>query len=204
MIKAIVADYGGVLVEAPSGRINVAKYADALGIDPLKFKAGIFGEQNKLWNRAKVGLISEAEYWAGVEKILQIGSEKIEWVRLGFYHSVPVQTEFVDYLKSLKANYKLAILSNAIPSFTENWRALGFYDWFDEAINSSIVGLAKPDPAIYRLVADSLGVAPEECVFVDDQSKNLENAMKLGFSVIHFQNETQVIEQLKALILDIE
>ncbi|NWJ47332.1 MAG: HAD family phosphatase [Chloroflexi bacterium] len=202
MIKAIVVDYGGVLVEAPSGRTNLAKYADKLGIDPVQFKAGIFGENNTLWNRAKVGLISEAEYWSGVEKILQIGKDKIEWVRLGFYHSVPIQTEFVEYLKSLKGSYKLAILSNAIPSFTENWKALGFYEWFDEAINSSIVGLAKPDPAVYRLVADSLGVAPEECVFVDDQSKNLENAKNLGFSVIHYQNTAQVIVQLKALISD--
>jgi putative hydrolase of the HAD superfamily len=56
--------------------------------------------------------------------------------------------------------------------------------WFDVFIESSKVGLRKPDPRIYRLACESLGVAPDEAVFLDDIGRNLKAARELGMRTI--------------------
>ncbi len=57
---------------------------------------------------------------------------------------------------------------------------------FDDLVISGEVGLRKPDPAIYRLAAERLAVAPEDCVFVDDLERNVEVARELGMiGIVH-------------------
>ena len=67
-IKAIVLDYGGVLVESPSNPENLARIAQEMDIDATRLKNGVYGENRALWNQAKLGHISEVEHWAEVEK----------------------------------------------------------------------------------------------------------------------------------------
>lgn len=62
------------------------------------------------------------------------------------------------------------------------------------------MGIAKPDPKIYKMVIEKLGIAPEEMVFVDDLSRNIEAARKLGMHAIHFQKRDEVIAELQKLL----
>jgi putative hydrolase of the HAD superfamily len=71
---------------------------------------------------------------------------------------------------------------------------------YDALVVSSEVGLRKPDPAIYRLAADKLGIAPSRCVFVDDVVANLPPAAELGMATIHHGNSSRTIAELERLL----
>jgi epoxide hydrolase-like predicted phosphatase len=74
---------------------------------------------------------------------------------------------------------KLGLLSNANRGWTERLRARGG-DLFDDVVVSGDVGLAKPDPEVFRLAARRLGVEPTACLMIDDQPQHLESAQRVG------------------------
>jgi putative hydrolase of the HAD superfamily len=79
----------------------------------------------------------------------------------------------------------------------ETWK---FADAFDEMVISAEVGLVKPDPRIYQLAVDRLGVAPADAVFIDDFSRNVEGAQAVGLHAIHFRNPQQARRELEDLL----
>lgn len=90
-----------------------------------------------------------------------------------------------------QAGIATALLSNS-------WSTDGYdYDLleqhFDEVVISADVGLRKPDPAIFRLAADRLGVAVEDCVFVDDLDLNVAAAQRLGMAAVHHTGDEEAV-----------
>jgi putative hydrolase of the HAD superfamily len=71
---------------------------------------------------------------------------------------------------------------------------------FDAVVISSLVGLRKPEPAIYRLAADELAVPSGRIVFVDDIATNLEPAHELGMAVIHHVDPARTVRELERLL----
>lgn len=199
MIKALIIDYGNVLASLGSDNPDeIARIAQTAGLSVEDFKQRIYGDGNERWNRCKRGVMTEAEYRAEVGANLTTVTG--DWLVEQYFGVVRLHQQFIDYVRGLKGTYKLAILSNAIPHFSDHWQAHGFPDWFDLLINSSQAGFAKPDPEVFALVTDHFQVRPDECVFIDDQWKNIDAAIKLGFQTVHFQNEPQAIAELSSLL----
>ena len=69
---------------------------------------------------------------------------------------------------------------------------------FDHVIESSKVGIRKPDPRIYQMMCDTLGVAPSECVYLDDLGVNCKPAAALGMHAIKVTSEAQALRDLEA------
>lgn len=89
--------------------------------------------------------------------------------------------ENIALLRSLRDRHRVALVSNADLTLRQRLGdGLGIVDLFDEIICSAEVGCAKPDPAIYRLACERLGVEPGHCVFVDDAAENVVAAEALG------------------------
>lgn len=89
--------------------------------------------------------------------------------------------ENVQVVRALRSSYRIGILSNSDASLRERLRdGLGISDLFDTVVCSAEVGMAKPEPAIYRLAAERLGLPPEACVFVDDHEPNVVAAQQVG------------------------
>ena len=92
----------------------------------------------------------------------------------------------VELVRRLRPRYKLSVLSNADVSLRGRLERDGLHALFDDVVVSAEVGMAKPEPAILRLAVDRLGLAPAECVFVDDWDQNVEAAREVGMrGVIH-------------------
>jgi putative hydrolase of the HAD superfamily len=91
----------------------------------------------------------------------------------------PGMRALVERLRAGK-RVKLGLLSNASRGWTARFRARGVADLFDDVVVSADVGLAKPDPAIFRLAAERLGVAPPACLMIDDQPQHLSGASAAG------------------------
>lgn len=108
--------------------------------------------------------------------------------------------ELIDHFQTLRADHKLAVLSNCAAGvmdtfFSRRERT----QWFDEFVVSSEVGLAKPQPEIFYLTCQKLGVKPEECAFVDDIPTFTEAAAGMGIKSILYQNNQQVFEAVDRL-----
>ena len=93
----------------------------------------------------------------------------------------------LELVKALRPGYKLSILSNADISLRQRLeRDIGIHDLFDDIVCSAEVGMAKPEPTVFRLAAERLGVEPVECVFVDDHDVNVKAAEEIGMrGVLH-------------------
>jgi putative hydrolase of the HAD superfamily len=99
------------------------------------------------------------------------------------------------------AGYRTALLTNNVREWEPRWRRmLPVDDLFDVVVDSAFVGLRKPDPAIYRLTCERLGVALEECVFVDDLEANVDAARELGMTAVHHREPGQSVRDVLAVL----
>lgn len=94
----------------------------------------------------------------------------------------------IELVRALRPPYRAAVLSNADLSLEERMRdGMNIHHLFDAIVCSAAVGMAKPDPRIYLLAAERLGLAVEECVFIDDLERNVTAARELGMAAVHFR-----------------
>ena len=169
-----------------------------------EFKETHFANHRELWEhlrslgqRVDAGQASETEF---VHAVAAASGESNATVRYQFEHTVP-NVELLSYIaKNLKGLYKLGVLSNASHDvldgiFSPDQRAL-----FDEAISSYHVGLTKPDPKMFLLMCERLGVQPEECILVDDQQRHFDVAKALGFTPILYSSAEQTIADIEKVL----
>jgi putative hydrolase of the HAD superfamily len=95
--------------------------------------------------------------------------------------------ENIRLVRSLRPPYRIAILSNADVTLERRLREGRLHHLFDAVISSAVVGLAKPDHAIYRLAAERLDLRVEECLFIDDAEPNVTAAREVGMAAVHFR-----------------
>lgn len=113
-----------------------------------------------------------------------------------------LNTRLVDFVKTLKPGYKIALLSNVdSKAYLEQKFLPENIDLiFDTVVASGDEGVAKPDVRIYNIAASRLGVAPEECVMVDDIIDFCEAAEHAGMRSVHFKSTEQCMEDISLLI----
>jgi putative hydrolase of the HAD superfamily len=91
-------------------------------------------------------------------------------------------------VRALRPPYRLAVLSNADITLEDRMRdGLNIHHLFDTVVCSAVVGMAKPDRAVYGLAAERLGLPPDECVFIDDFEHNVKAAQEVGMLGVHFR-----------------
>jgi putative hydrolase of the HAD superfamily len=117
-------------------------------------------------------------------------------------NSLAKNTELIAYIRTIKSNFKIALLSNV----SGRARLEQLFDdgeldeLFDAVIASGDVGIVKPERAIYELAVGKLGLMPEECVMIDDLSEYCEGAEAVGMRSIQFLTTVQARTDLEALI----
>ncbi len=117
-----------------------------------------------------------------------------------FFDGDVLDTDLVEFIRSLKQHYKTGIISNAwseLPFLLDEW---GITDAFDIVVGSGDEGIMKPDPGIYQIALERLSVKPKESVFVDDFIENVIGARELGIHAVHFKNREQIFQDLKSLL----
>ena len=103
----------------------------------------------------------------------------------------------VDYLKSMKSDYKIGLLSNVGSDVMDGlFSPLEQAELFDAVELSSDIGMTKPNPDIFALTALKLGVLPEECIMIDDLLVNVEGARQAGMKGVVYST----VEQAKRAI----
>ena len=197
-IKAVIFDLGGVLVRTED-RTSRENLANRLGTTYDELSRLIFTSESA--RLAMVGKITTQEHWETVRTTLNLTAEEFPSVQRDFWSGDQLDTDLVDFIRSLRPGYTTALLSNAWDNLrhvlAQEWR---IDDAFDQLIISAEVGVAKPDPRIYQIALERLNVAPSHAVFVDDFVENVEGAHTVGLHAIHFQSTDQVRAELAQLL----
>ncbi|MEV6874822.1 HAD-IA family hydrolase [Amycolatopsis sp. NPDC051128] len=110
----------------------------------------------------------------------------------------PDAGRFYDYLAAARERgVRTALLSNAHGASAEVKNTM--FDYFDELVFSGEVGVTKPDPAIYLIAADRLGLPAVRCAFVDDSAANIRGAVQAGMVGVHHRSVDETLVELNVL-----
>ncbi len=181
--------------------------ADALGADPDAAEHEGEIEDEPDWHLLEKGELDIATYFDRVvERAPKVLGRPIDMDAYGrFWRTTApgVQWMVVHKMRELKARgLRIGLLTNNVKEFGDNWRAMFPIDELcEDVVDSSHVGMRKPDREIYALTCERLGVAPEETVFVDDNADNIAAARDFGMGVVHFDGDPwKVLAELDALL----
>jgi epoxide hydrolase-like predicted phosphatase len=197
-VRAVVFDIGGVLEDTPPIGV-VEKWEAALRLRPGELNERLSG----VWRAGEIGAISEAEVRASVALLLQLDDAQVEALMHGIWTEYlgTLNTELASYFGGLRPRYRTALLSNSFVGAREREQErYGFGDITDLIVYSHEAGMAKPDPRIYRLTCDRLGVRPEEVVFLDDRADFVEGALETGMRAILYEDNDQAFGDLEAAL----
>ncbi len=183
MIRAVIWDWGGVLMRTMDVRPRMA-WERRLRLHPGGLVDVVF--ESSAWDRAQRGEASVDDVWAEVADRLGIGETEIAALQRDFWAGDRLDEELVRLIRELRqAGIRNGLLSNHIPEIRQ--RLGNLEPLLDAVVISGEEGVLKPDPAIYRVALERLGVAPEEAVFVDDWKPNVEAARQLGMVGVLFR-----------------
>ena len=202
MIEAVIWDFGGVLTSSPLEAFARFEASRGLPADIIR-RTNAANHLENAWakfERAEVDLEAFDELFATESKTLgaEVRGRDVLPLLLG-----DLRPEMVEALKRIKAKFKTGCITNNLPANTlgsEAGRLLYIAEvmtLFDHVIQSATAGLRKPDPQIYRMMVEALGVDPGACVYLDDLGVNLKPARDMGMTTIKVLNGPQAIAELE-------
>jgi epoxide hydrolase-like predicted phosphatase len=229
VIEAVIFDYGGVF-SSPLFR-GIGKFEADMGYPPGAVLELLFGDKAYVgvegwvhaeatetavepreavthdWHRMEIGEITLEDWFAGVQaRAPEVLGQPINMdAYLKFMAEMPVGVHWpvVHRARALLADgVPIALLTNNVKEWGDHWRATFPVDeLFEIVVDSSDVGMRKPDARIYLLTCERLGVAPDASVFIDDNAENIAAARALGMETVHFGEDPFVaMAELDAIL----
>ncbi len=196
-VRAVFVDFGGVIMRTEDKGPRT-RQAERLGMTFRDLEKIIFESDSSL--RASTGEIAEEAHWQAVAKTLGVNRQEAGRIVTEFFSGDRKDFALLDFLRSLRPEHKVGLISNAWSGLRAFITAQKFADVFDEMIISAEVGVMKPDPRIYHTALEIMGAQPEESVFLDDVLVNVEAARSLGMQAIQFTQPEISLEALKQLL----
>ncbi len=203
-IQAVLWDFGGVLTTSPFEAFNRFEAERGLPRDFIRSINATNPETNA-WARFEASAISLEEFDTAFAEEAAARGHEVTGSEVIALLSGNVRPRMVEMLKHCKAHFAVACITNNVKSGqgpgmardAERANAVqSVMSLFDLVVESSVEGIRKPDPAIYELTCERLGVQPERAVFLDDLGINLKPARALGMQTIKVLDENQAIEAL--------
>ncbi|MGJ4909358.1 HAD family hydrolase [Bradyrhizobium sp. HKCCYLRH2060] len=194
--RALVLDFGGVISKTLFETHDATEAVLGLAAGTLTWRGPFAEDSDPLWSAMQRGELSERDYWAARSREVGrlVGEDWRDmqtFVRRarGADPALVIRPEAERAIRiASRAGCKLAILSNELDLFYgEDFRhRLPLLAHFDVIIDATHTGILKPDRRAYLATCDALRLAPQACVFVDDQQRNIDGAVACGLSTVWF------------------
>lgn len=210
--SVLVLDFGGVISKTLFETHDLSEKALGLNHGTLSWRGPFDPGSDPLWVSMQQGEISERDYWTkrANETGKLVGQN---WTKMqqfviaarGSNVDEVIRPEFTTALeKACAGGKRCAILSNELDLFYGLGfsKKLPFSDNIELIIDATYTKILKPDPRAYLMITDGLKVSPQDCVFVDDQLRNVDGASAVGMHTVHFdvQNPQEGYDQALALL----
>lgn len=204
-IQAVIWDFGGVITSSPFEAFRKYEQQNRLPVDFIR-TVNSHNPDDNAWAKFERSEIDTAEF----DKLFRKESAELGYEVQGQdvlrLLSGQLRPAVVEALKICKANAKVGCITNNIrtgkgkgmsASREHAGQVAEVFALFDHVIESSKIGIRKPDPAIYSMMCVALEVNPSNCIYLDDLGINLKPARALGMTTIKVLNEMQLLNDLR-------
>jgi epoxide hydrolase-like predicted phosphatase len=204
---AVLFDLSGVVIGSAFAPM-VSVLGDQLPYDEaLELMLGSYHEDtDHPWHQVERGELAMAEWFAHIDQEVKARGLTADWgaLKSGF-DGLPVHDVVVDRIKTLRREgYRVALVTNNVKEGSQSWRSMlddDVDELFDAVVDSSAVGMRKPDPRIYLHALDVLGsIEPGRAVFLDDHPGNVEGARRAGLVGILVDDPVEAIAELDGIL----
>jgi putative hydrolase of the HAD superfamily len=204
MIKAVLWDFGGVILSSPFEAFNRYEKEHGLPIDLLR-TVNSTNPHDNAWAHLERSDINAAQFDEAFATESAALGHRVPGADVLALLSGEVRPDVVAMLDEVKAaGYRTACLTNNIggehASAERSSTIAAIMDRFDIVVESSKVGVRKPETRFYELACQLLGVEPAECVFLDDLGINLKPAAAMGMATIKVHSGPQAIADLRVVL----
>jgi putative hydrolase of the HAD superfamily len=196
MIKAIILDWGGVLIDDPVP--GFMAYCSKFFAVPEEV---FIKNTAKFYEDFARGKITESAFWGKACACLNVAEPSVDSLLIEAFSSVYLEkSDVILFVSALKnKGYKIALLSNTEMPMVDYFRKRN-YDFFDFTVFSCVEGFIKPEKEIYEITLGKLNMKPEETVFIDDKQENVLAAKNLRMNTVLFKTPGQFKEELISLL----
>jgi putative hydrolase of the HAD superfamily len=208
-VEAVVSDFGGVLTTPLFDAFAHVQDEHGIPLEALghaMLRATTERGENPLFPFER-GELTEPEFLAILGQALsaELGREvSLEGFAERYFARLDPNERMIEHLRALKEEQglRLALLTNNVREWEPRWRAMipDVDDLFELIVDSAFVGMRKPDPRIYELTLERLGLPAEACAFLDDLEVNCDAAAALGMAAVRFVDTDQAIRDLDAAL----
>jgi putative hydrolase of the HAD superfamily len=206
---AVVFDFGGVITASPFEAFNRLEDERGLPQDFIR-SVNAANPHDNAWAKFERAEIDARTFDVLFEAEAEAMGHPFEGRAVLAVLSGSIRPAMVRALDQLKAaGYRLACITNNVPAghgagMARSGDAKDAYEQvfakFEAVIESSKAGVRKPDPRIYQMMCDTLGLAPAQCVYLDDLGINCKPAAALGMAAIKVVSGEQALADLSALL----
>ena len=208
MFKAVLWDFGGVITSSPFEAFNRYEAENGLPEDFLRSINATDPETNA-WAQLESSQVSVDEFDELFAREAETKGHRVMGKEVLDLLSGDVRPEMVNALGIIKQNHRIGCITNNVntgqgPSMAKTSvkasQVAKIMAMFDVVIESSKVGIRKPDPKIYQMTCEQMSIAPEETIYLDDLGINLKPARALGMATIKVLNANQALADLEKLL----
>lgn len=195
--RGLLVDFGGVLTTDVFG--SFAAFCETEGLAPEAVRERFRGDPSArdLLERLETGRLSEEDFEPRFAELLEVADHAGLIDRL--FAGMRPDEAMLDAVRTAKrAGVRTGLISNSWGHGRYDRSA--FPELFDGVVISGEVGVRKPNPRIYSMGAESIGLPPAECVFVDDLPGNLKPAAELGMATVHHRDADRTLPELERLL----
>lgn len=163
----------------------------------------IFDSQTQEINRRCGKAIDEKNFWKDIASEFHLLPQKIKEIKKVIAGAYIKNEPMWDFHRSIKSRYKTAIMNNGTASIFREWKKMfHFSQEFTLILNSGELGLKKPDPKIFTYCLDKLSVVPQQCIFIDDDKRNIDTAASLGFYAILYlpRHHNEFLKEIRRIV----
>ncbi|MGY4258845.1 putative hydrolase of the HAD superfamily [Bradyrhizobium sp. USDA 4516] len=209
LAQALVLDFGGVISKTLFETHDLTERTLGLAPCTLKWLGPFAPDSDPLWTSMQLGEISERDYW--LTRSREVGRLVGEdWRDMetfvkrarGADPDTVIRPEAARAITlAADAGFRLAILSNELDLFygTDFCSRLSILKRFDTIVDATHTGILKPDPRAYQSVLDELALEADNCVFVDDQRRNIAGAAACNMRTVLFDVRNPAASYSEAL-----
>lgn len=205
---AVLWDFGGVILSSPFEAFN--RYEVEAGL-PKDFLRGLNARNpdTNAWAKMERSEVSLDGFVTLFEEEARLQGHKVEGLKILQALSGDIRPQMVEALRRCKAAFRVACITNNVKSgegpgmarSPDKAKAVSeVLSLFEHVIESSKIGLRKPDPKIYQHACDLLGVPPDRCIYLDDLGINLKPARAMGMRTIKVGDPDVAIDELQAMV----
>jgi putative hydrolase of the HAD superfamily len=209
-VGAVISDFGGVLTSPLLGSFQAFQAASGVSLEQLGIAMAAIGARrgsNPLFD-LETGRLGEPEFLSQLGRQLSEQLQRpIELAGFGesYFANLEPNEPMIDFMRDLRRRgYKLAICTNNVREWEGLWRAmLPVNEIFNVVVDSAFVGTRKPEPRIYELTLERLGVPADASLLIDDIEVNCTAARQLGMQAVWFQSADQAIAETEAALREV-